>query len=188
MELLAAGLILFFGTHLIPSIPGMKSALTKMVGAKGYRPVFALLSFAGLVLIVLGYQDKPIQVLHEWYAPHWARHLMMLAMLVAFILLPAAHMKTNIKRYTRHPMLWGIAIWSGMHLWLNGDHASILLFGSFLAYSLFAMFTGNMRGAKKQTKKVPLKNDIIVVVAGGVAYIAVAFSHQWIAGVSIMGG
>ena len=185
MNLLILGIVLFFGMHLSNTIPPLKKLITGLVGAKGYKPVFAIVSLIGLVLMIMGYADKPMLQIPEWVAPTWARHAMMLAMLIAIILQPAAHMPGNIKRFTRHPMLWGIVIWSGMHLWLNGDHASILLFGSFLVYSLWAMLSANMRGAKKQTKKLPIKKDIVVIMAGTTAYILIVMSHKWIAGVAL---
>lgn len=186
MELLIIGLVVFFSVHVMSTVPSLKSAFTKIVGVKGYKPAYALLSIAGLVLIITGYGDKPLLSVPEWVAPSWARHLMMPALLVAIILQPAAHMPTNIKRITRHPMLWGVVIWSGMHLWLNGDHASILLFGSFLIYSLWAMFSANMRGAKKQTKRVPFQKDIAVILAGSIVFIVIVLTHKWIAGVPLV--
>lgn len=186
MDVLILGLVVFFSVHVISTVPSLKSAFTKVVGAKGYKPVFALISLVGFVLIIIGYGDKPLLLAPEWVAPSWARHLMMPALLLAIILQPAAHMPTNIKRFTRHPMLWGVSIWAGMHLWLNGDHASILLFGSFLAYSLWAMFSANARGAKKQTKKVPLKKDIAVIMAGTAAFVVIVVCHKWIAGVPLV--
>ena len=36
-------------------------------------------------------------------------------------------------RVTRHPFLWGVAIWAIGHLLVNGDAASLILFGSMLA-------------------------------------------------------
>ncbi len=186
MEILILGLVLFFSVHVMSTVPSLKGAFTKVVGAKGYKPAYALLSIVGLVLIIIGYGDKPVLSVPEWVAPSWARHVMMPALLIAIILQPAAHMPTNIKRFTRHPMLWGVVIWAGMHLWLNGDRASILLFGSFLVYSLWAMFSANARGAKKQNKKVPLKKDIAVVMAGTTAFVVIVVCHKWIAGVPLV--
>jgi len=40
-------------------------------------------------------------------------------------------------RITRHPFLWGAAIWALGHLLVNGDAVSIILFGSILVLSLF---------------------------------------------------
>jgi uncharacterized membrane protein len=35
-------------------------------------------------------------------------------------------------RITRHPFLWGVALWASVHLIINGDLASLILFGSLL--------------------------------------------------------
>lgn len=185
MEILILGLILFFSVHVISTIPATKRIFTSIVGKKGYKPVYALISIIGFVLIVMGYADKPLSI-PEWTAPHWSRHVMYLVLWIAIILQPASHMPTNIKRYTRHPMLWGVALWSAMHLWVNGDKASILLFGSFLAYSLWAMFTANLQGAKKQTKKEPFKKDVMVFAAGTVAFAIIVVCHKWIAGIPLV--
>jgi uncharacterized membrane protein len=34
-----------------------------------------------------------------------------------------------VLRITRHPFLWGVALWGGAHLLSNGDRASVMLFG-----------------------------------------------------------
>jgi uncharacterized membrane protein len=39
-------------------------------------------------------------------------------------------------RITRHPFLWGVALWAATHLIVNGDAASLLLFGTFLVLAL----------------------------------------------------
>lgn len=40
-------------------------------------------------------------------------------------------------RITRHPFLWGVAIWALGHLLVNGERASIVLFGAMFALALF---------------------------------------------------
>jgi uncharacterized membrane protein len=42
----------------------------------------------------------------------------------------------GIVRITRHPFLWGVALWALVHLIVNGDLASLILFGSLLLLSL----------------------------------------------------
>jgi uncharacterized membrane protein len=42
----------------------------------------------------------------------------------------------GIVRITRHPFLWGVALWAIVHLIVNGDLASFILFGSLLALAL----------------------------------------------------
>jgi uncharacterized membrane protein len=39
-------------------------------------------------------------------------------------------------RITRHPFLWGVALWSVAHLITNGDLASMIFFGSLLVLAL----------------------------------------------------
>ncbi|MDB5427742.1 MAG: hypothetical protein JWR43_1717, partial [Phenylobacterium sp.] len=39
-------------------------------------------------------------------------------------------------RITRHPFLWGVAIWAAGHVLVKGDAASIVLFGSMLLLAL----------------------------------------------------
>jgi uncharacterized membrane protein len=43
----------------------------------------------------------------------------------------------GILRVTRHPFLWGVALWALGHLLVNGDAASLILFGSMLGLALF---------------------------------------------------
>jgi len=42
----------------------------------------------------------------------------------------------GITRITRHPFLWGVGLWALAHLVVNGDLASLILFGSLLLLSL----------------------------------------------------
>ena len=39
-------------------------------------------------------------------------------------------------RITRHPFLWGVAIWAAGHLLVNGNPPSLVLFGSLLVLAL----------------------------------------------------
>jgi uncharacterized membrane protein len=39
-------------------------------------------------------------------------------------------------RVTRHPFLWGVALWAALHVALNGNSASLVLFGSLLLLAL----------------------------------------------------
>ena len=182
MSLLLLGIFLFFAIHVVSSTP-LKPTLQKRFSEKTYKAGFALVSLVGLLLIIFGKANAPFEPI--WNGLPQIRVLALPFMWLSFILLPAANMKGNVKRFTRHPMLWGIVFWSGVHLLLNGDLASILLFGSFFIYSLFAMVSQNLRGAEKQKHKAPLKNDIIVVVAGSSVFFAVLFLHGALFGVPL---
>jgi uncharacterized membrane protein len=102
---------------------------------------------------------------------------------VAIVLLAALLLPTNIKRFTRHPMLWSFTLWSVAHLWSNGDLASILLFGSFGMYAAFSMWSLNRRGSEKSTQVVSAAWDALVIVVGVAATIAVVYLHTYLFGV-----
>lgn len=185
MTLLIIGLIIFIGIHLLPAIPSLKQSLESRLSANGYKGTFSVIALIGLVLIIIGKMNA--EFVHLYAPINGAKHLAMTLMLIAFILLPAAHMKGNIKRFTRHPMLWGIVCWSIAHLSANGDLASVILFGSLGVYSLAAMVSANARGAQKQTEKLPLKKDLIVVAAGVTTFVIVLLLHPYLFGYTIVG-
>lgn len=54
-------------------------------------------------------------------------------------LMAADRAPLGIQKVTRHPILWAIAIWAGVHLLANGDMASTIFFGGLLGLSLFGM-------------------------------------------------
>ena len=186
MTLLILGLTLFIGIHLLPSFPAWRGNLVQRWGERRYKAVFAGIALAGLVLLVMGKAGAPFVSVYS--PPAWGRHVTPLFVLAAFILLPAAHMRSNIKRYTRHPMLWGVTLWALGHLLSNGDLASLILFGSLAAYSLFDMASANLRGAVKSVTVYPLKKDATVVAAGVVTYVVFLLLHPYLFGVPVFAG
>jgi uncharacterized membrane protein len=183
MSHLILGVAVFIGAHLIPSVPSLRGRLQKRVGANAYRGLFALVSLIGFVLLVVGMGQAPTVVLRN--PPVWASSVPVFGMPVALILFVAAFMPTNLKRVTRHPMLWGVTIWAAVHLLANGDLASLILFGSFGAFSLFDMWSANQRGAKLSTKVVPYWRDLLPIVVGAIVYVGLLHSHELLFGVPV---
>jgi uncharacterized membrane protein len=186
MLLLILGLTLFFLVHLVPTVNDLKHGLVARLGPGGYKAVFGVLSFVGLALIVVGYgklQMAPGKNPVLWYPPTWTRHLAFLLMLPAVILLVAAYVPSRIRSAVKHPMLVAIKIWALAHLLANGDLASLLLFGSFLAYAVYDRISARQRaalGPLGSRAGGPL-NDIVVVVLGAAIYtFFLFFGHAWL--------
>jgi uncharacterized membrane protein len=180
MTLMILGLVLLFGIHLVPWSTSLRATVVTRIGLNPYKMVFVLVAIVGLVVMIIGKGRAPF--VPVWQPDPSMRHIAYLLVLIGFILLPAAHMKSNIKRFTRHPMLWGIVAWGVGHLLVNGDKASMILFGSFVVYSLAAMVSANARGAEKSTVRHGLGKDLIVVAAGVVVYLVFMFSHGYLFG------
>ncbi len=83
-------------------------------------------------------------------------------------------------------MLWGITFWLCGHLFTNGDQASIVLFGSFLAYSLFDMFSANRRGARPTGRKISLRFDAMIAVISTVIYVGLVNLHPYFTGMELV--
>jgi uncharacterized membrane protein len=181
MFLLVLGLALFIGIHAAPSLPGLRQSLVNRWGEGPYKAVFSLIAAAGFVLIVIG--KGRAEMVPLWQPPNWGRTAALWLMPLAFVLLAGAYMPGNVKRYTRHPMLWGVTLWAALHLLANGDLASLLLFGGFGAYALFAMWSQNQRGAKLSEKTYPMRSDALVIVTGVIAYAVFLYLHSYLFGV-----
>jgi len=182
MLLLILGLVIFMSVHLIPTFVDLRQKLIAWKGKPVYTVGYSCAAMVGLILIVIG-KSRAILV-PVWDAPDWAYYLTPVFMLIALTLLPAAYIPTNLKRFMRHPFLAGIALWAISHLLVNGDLASIILFGGFGAFALFDMWSSNRRGAEKSTTKVPIYRDILLLVVGAVAFSIILHLHPYLFGVS----
>jgi len=185
MDILLLGLTIFFGVHLVPSFVGFRAKVINSLGEAKYMGLYSITALIGLILIIYGMSEAEYRPM--WEPPIWSRGIALPAMLIAFYLFAAADMKSNIKRFIRHPMLLGILLLSCVHLLANGDLASLTLFGSFAVFSLVGMVSANLRGALVQTEKYPIKKDVVSFIAGSVVYaIFVLFLHSYLIGVPVI--
>lgn len=176
MGVLIAGLSLFIGIHLLPSAGGARQRLRERLGPDRYRGLFSLVSAVGLGLIIYGKSIAPVEPVWPGWAPGF--HLSLAVMPVVFILFAAANMPGYIRAKLKHPMLIGTALWAAIHLSVNGDLASILLFGSLLAWALFDWVSASVRNKTLIGGKPPsARFDVIAVVAGGALFFVVAYFH-----------
>ena len=183
MTWLIIGSIIFFGVHLVPSNPRFRQKLIQRIGELPYKGVFSVLSLVGLVLMVKGFSR--VEYIAFWNPSASARYIPPLLMAPALILLVAANFNNNIRRIVRHPMLWGILLWSISHLLVNGDLASLVLFGSFAVFAVFDMWSANKRGATTLTQPVSMKRDFMAGIIGLAAYFLLVSFHENLFGVPI---
>jgi uncharacterized membrane protein len=175
MLVMSLGLVLFFATHLLPTVPAIQHPLQRQIGYYPYKAAFGLISLAGLILIGFGKANAPL--IPVWEPTAQTYNLAPGLMLPAFILLVAAYTPSNIKRFVRHPMLWGVLLWALAHLAANGDLASMILFGAFAAYSIVDQISANQRGARKATELRSVFIDVAVVFTGIGLYALFVWLH-----------
>ena len=191
LGLLILGLAVFLGVHTLTTLRDTRAALIGRLGEGGYKGLYSLVSFAGLALIVWGYaRYRATGWIDVWYPPVAFRHITLLLMLPAVILVVASYIRGRIYTTLKHPMLAGIKLWAAAHLLANGDLGSIVLFGSFLAWAVYDRVSLKHR-ADAGAPPFPVGgpgNDAIAVAVGVVVYLALAFAfHPLVIGVPVVG-
>jgi uncharacterized membrane protein len=188
---LISGLLIFLATHVFVSMRGARLAAMARLGKVGYHSIFSVVSIVSLVLIVWGFAQYRSGGgwIDIWQPPTAMRHIAALLMLFAVIFATAVFFPSHIKAKLKYPGLTAVKTWSLAHLMSNGDLGSILMFGTFLGWAVFARIA-----AKKRTDEVmPIApsgytNDIIVVLLGIVIYLALGFAfHPAVIGVPVFG-
>jgi uncharacterized membrane protein len=185
------GLVLFFAAHVFTTKREMRAEAIAKLGEGTYKILYALVSLAGLVLIVWGFAHyRANGWVDIWYPPKAMKHITVALMLPAVILVVAAYIRGRIYVTLKHPMLAGIKLWAAAHLLANGDLGSIILFGSFLGWAVYDRISLKHRtdGGGPPIPVGGVSNDLIAVAVGVVAYLALAFAfHPVVIGVPVMG-
>jgi uncharacterized membrane protein len=175
MFLLILGLVLWSGAHFMKRIaPDARAQL----GDRG-KAVLGVAILLSVVLMVLGYRSAPF--IEVWTPPAFLTHLNNLLMILAFYLYAASGAKTAITRRIRHPQLTAVKTWAVAHLLVNGDLASIILFGGLLAWAVASVILINRAQRDWQRPApVPAKKEITAIVATLVVVVIVMLIHNWL--------
>jgi uncharacterized membrane protein len=189
--LLILGLVLFLGVHVLTTRRESRARLIERLGEGLYKTLYAVVALLGLALIAKGFSlYRATEWVDIWYPPKAMRHLTLALMLPATILIVAAYVRGRIYEKLKHPMLAGVKLWALAHLLANGDLGSIILFGSVLAWAVYDRISLKRR-ADPGSPPIPVGgvgNDVIAVVIGVIAYLALAFAfHPLVIGVPVVG-
>lgn len=221
MTELVIATIIFIAGHTIPAYRPWRDALISRMGNVGYQFFYGAISLVAVAWLIIAYAAAP----HDEVWPHqeWARWAVVLTMPFACILLVAGATSRNpfsigagsvgfdpdhpgIVSITRHPLMWALVLWSGVHFTANGDVPDLILFGMFLALSLFGPVSlDHKRRARlndEAWKKLFMSTSNIPLVAvcsgrirpdwkgigwgrtvgGLLLYAAILFGHEYVIG------
>lgn len=179
---LITGILVFFSAHLLPCFPQQREKLQLRLGENGYKGLFSLVSATGLGLIIYGKATAPY--IHIYSEAPGLRHLTYLLVAIGIILVVISQVPCNLRRLIKHPMLLGVLLWACGHILINGDLASLLLFGSFLAYAVFDLISVFTRGAATYQGHSALWVDVAAIAIGIVLTGLLSFYHMALFGIS----
>lgn len=177
MEMLIAGLVLWCGTHFVPTLGhGLKAAVVKRIGTQPYQLIIALMIVSALALMYGGWIS--VDPVYVYDPPTWGVYVNTVLMVVSSYLFMASQLPTRLRQCVRHPMLWGLVVWGLAHLLISGGVHSLVLFGGLSVWALAEMYLINARDGQ-WVKPAPssLKSDVISVVATAVSMAVIAYLH-----------
>ncbi|WP_095012413.1 NnrU family protein [Tsuneonella mangrovi] len=211
--LLLAAAIAFVGTHFALSHP-LRAPLVGAVGETGFMGVYSLVSLATFVWMVMEFRAAPEGDLPGSGEIGWiVATVLTLPALVLFLgslvknpAMPNPKAPTTIDRaptgafaVTRHPMMWGFALWGIAHIVLWWDVRTLIVA---VAITFLALVGAHMQDRKKEallgdawagwearTSYWPQWGNLLSAgwglwLAGLVLWLAVTFAHMPGAGIA----
>jgi uncharacterized membrane protein len=142
---------LFVWTHFMMSHP-LRAKMVARLGEKGFSAVYSLVSFATLGWMIWEFLNAPIG--ERWWLPTdgvWIAASLLTLLASVFLIgsfagnpaLPhpgaaalAEREPTGMFRVTRHPMMWGIALWALAHMLVAPRADSFIFNGAFVFLAL----------------------------------------------------
>ena len=163
MNNLAVAAALFVGTHFLLSHP-LRAPLAGRIGERGFQIVYSVVALATFVLMVRAYQAMPAE------APLWAvgdalwAFASLLVLFASILFLgslignpalaapgaekAAAAPARGVFAITRHPMMWGFALWAIAHALVVPTTAQLMLSGTIILLAIGGSLGQDSKKAK----------------------------------------
>jgi uncharacterized membrane protein len=207
MLALASGV--FVGTHFLLSHP-LRAPMVGKLGDRGFAAVYSLIALAAFAWMIKVYPAASSEASQPlWDAGRWSFVIATLLMWLGSVLFMGSLRRNpafpspgkpvtqigephGVFAITRHPMMWGFALWSATHIIVNPTQASLILSA---AIALLALVGAALQDAKKErlmgdvwrewrvkTSFVPygkgLKSaDGFALLTGTVVWLAATWAH-----------
>ncbi|MEH6749374.1 MAG: NnrU family protein [Paracoccaceae bacterium] len=174
MILLTLGVILWAVAHYFKRLaPDARAAM----GNRG-KGLVAVALVISLLMMIFGYRGA--EFIHVWSPPSWTVHLNNLMMLIAVFLYGMSATTGRLRGKMRHPQLTAVKVWAVAHLLVNGDLASIILFGGMLAWAVGSVILINRSEVWVRPAPGEAKKDILLVVITLVTFGLMTAIHAWL--------
>ena len=174
MILLTLGVILWAVAHYFKRLaPNARAAM----GNRG-KGLVAVALVISLLMMIFGYRGA--EFIHVWSPPSWTVHLNNLMMLIAVFLYGMSATTGRLRGKMRHPQLTAVKVWAVAHLLVNGDLASIILFGGMLVWAVGSVILINRSEVWVRPAPGEAKKDILLVVITLVTFGLMTAIHAWL--------
>jgi uncharacterized membrane protein len=142
---------IFLATHIVLAENPVRAVLVRALGERPFAWSYGVVAM--LQLVWIGQAAEAAPVVRYWEPPAWMGVVPLLVMPLALLLLvcgftqnnPTATLAagrlarrevTGILAVTRHPVMWGLGLWSLAHLAVVAEAAEALRYAAFAALAL----------------------------------------------------
>ncbi len=217
MNMLLIAAIAFVGSHFLMSHP-LRAPLVRLLGDALFLGVYSLVSLVTLVWMILAYRAVPYG-LGAWDAGDGLWALATVLMWIGSVLFVGSLLgnpafpgvganKLADKRphgvfaITRHPMMWGFALWGLVHILIAPREENFILCGAIIILALVGAALQDVKKKRllgadwkrwiSRTCFLPFARGFAVpgaaaLIGGTLLWLAAMYGHQWfgIAGAGI---
>jgi uncharacterized membrane protein len=228
LDSLIAAAAAFVAGHFILSSRGPRRALVRALGEQQFLLVYSVIALASFVWMLAAYGEAPYLAI--WAPPPVLRWVPLLVMpVVCFLVVNGLTTRSlttvgggsaeaaggprsaapGIISITRHPALWGFALWALAHLAVRGDAANMILMLAIVILSIGGMVHIDQRreealgSAWGPTKMTTSLIPFAAVLSGRTAldwrgigwyrtvaalalFVVLLYAHPWIAGIAVV--
>ena len=174
MTLLVLGILLWWAAHLFKRVAPVRRAA---MGDPGKGVVAGAIALS-IVLMIIGYRGT--EFVPGWQPPSFMVHINNLLMLIAVFIYGMSATTGRLRGKLRHPQLIAVKIWAAAHLLVNGDLASIVLFGTMLAWAVGSVILINRAGPWDRPAPGDPKKDKLLVIISLVMFAVMVGIHIWL--------
>jgi uncharacterized membrane protein len=210
--MLALASVAFVGTHFLMSHP-LRSPMVSALGERGFALAYTVVSLLTFGWMIWAYPKASAEAPDLlWDAGRWGFVAATILMWLGSVLFvgslrrnpafprpgrPITHIDEphGVYSITRHPMMWGFALWAATHAIVNPTMASLILCA---AIAILALVGASLQDAKKErllgdvwrewrskTSFVPygrgLKSaDGFALLTGTALWLVASWAHGWL--------
>jgi uncharacterized membrane protein len=227
LSALFAATLCFVAGHFLLAWPPVRTRLVTALGDKAFQGVYSLVSVLLLAWTIMAFRHAPFVA---WWDLGFAGRALAVALMPVAVVLVVGGLTTpnptavggerlndpnravrGIVTITRHPFLWGVALWALLHLAANGDAASSILFTGMLVLALGGTAAIDRKRALRMGdawRAIAARTSVVPFAAaaagrvkvdwkgigwwrpalGVVIYLVLLFGHRWFSGVPAIPG
>lgn len=163
MTNLAVAALVFAAMHLLVSGTALRGVVVARMGERAFQGLFSLASAGVLGWLIWAYGKARVPAPTQLVELRWLAAVLIFAafaFIVLGLLTPGPTVvggekllsretpARGIHRVTRHPFLWGVALWALVHAIYNPQTANLLFFGTFIVVAGAGTFSLDAKRAR----------------------------------------